>query len=157
MVGTMGLLVEDYGRKAMLTGLVLLPDAPVRGHGHEAGRLLTAYGFGLLGLHRVWAGHRADHTRMHEVMLAAGLRPEATLRELFHTQGRRHDVTTSAARALEWRRSATRAEQTILAGQSHPPAGPRNSPAVSLNESVVSGAPVAPGTSRAPERTAEPS
>ncbi|XIE81604.1 GNAT family N-acetyltransferase [Streptomyces sp. SBR177] len=99
MVGTMGLLVEDYGRNAMLTGLVLLPDAPVRGYGHEAGRLLMAYGFGHLGLHRIWAGHRADHTRMRAVMLAAGLQPEATLRELFHTQGRWHDVTTYAALA----------------------------------------------------------
>ncbi|MEV7325302.1 GNAT family protein [Streptomyces sp. NPDC093970] len=115
MVGTMGLLVEEYGRNAMLTGLVLLPDAPVRGHGHEAGRLLMAYGFGPLGLHRVWAGHRADHTRMGDVMLAAGLRPEATLRELFHTQGRWHDVTTYAALAPEWRRSATPAERAVLA------------------------------------------
>ncbi|MEV5607536.1 GNAT family protein [Streptomyces sp. NPDC052225] len=116
MVGTMGLLVEEYGSNAMLTGLVLLPDAPVRGHGHEAGRLLMAYGFGQLGLHRIWAGHRADHTRMRDVMLAAGLRPEATLRELFHTQGAWHDVTTYAALAHEWIPTASRAERAVLDG-----------------------------------------
>jgi RimJ/RimL family protein N-acetyltransferase len=120
MVGTMGLLVEEYGHNAMLTSLVLLPDAPVRGHGHEAGRLLMAYGFGHLGLHRVWAGHRADHTRMREVMLAAGLQPEATLRELFHTQGQWHDVTTYAALAPTWTRHATPAEQAILRGAAIP-------------------------------------
>ncbi|MBO1334695.1 GNAT family N-acetyltransferase [Streptomyces sp. VRA16 Mangrove soil] len=114
MVGTMGLLLEEYGRNAMLTSLVLLPDAPVRGHGHEAGRLLMAHGFGPLGLHRIWAGHRADHTRMREIMIAAGLRPEATLRQLFHTQGTWHDVTTYAALAPEWIPQATRAERTIL-------------------------------------------
>ncbi|WP_199547571.1 GNAT family N-acetyltransferase [Streptomyces sp. N35] len=116
MVGTMGLLVEEYGRNAMLTSLVLLPDSPVRGHGHEAGRLLMAYGFGPLGLHRIWAGHRADHTRMQDVMLAAGLHPEATLRQLFHTQGHWHDVTTYAALAPEWTEQATAAERAILHG-----------------------------------------
>ncbi|WP_394425625.1 GNAT family N-acetyltransferase [Streptomyces sp. SGAir0957] len=114
MVGTMGLLLEDYGRNAMLTSLVLLPDAPVRGYGHEAGRLLMAHAFGPLGLHRIWAGHRADHPRMRDVMLAAGLHPEATLRQLFHTQNAWHDVTTYAALAPEWIPTATPTEQAIL-------------------------------------------
>ncbi|MFJ9768542.1 GNAT family N-acetyltransferase [Streptomyces erythrochromogenes] len=116
LVGTMGLLVEDYGSNAMLTSLVLLPGAPVRGHGHEAGRLLMAYGFGHLGLHRIWAGHRSDHHFMPQVMHAAGLRPEATLRQLFHTHGRWHDVLTYATVAPEWRSQATPAELAVLDG-----------------------------------------
>ncbi|MBV2357090.1 GNAT family N-acetyltransferase [Streptomyces sp. J2-1] len=120
MLGTMGLLVEDYGSNGMLTGLVLLPGASVSGHGHEAGRLLMAYGFGRLGLHRIWAGHRADHTRMREVMLAAGLRPEATLRQLFRTGGAWHDVTTYAALAPEWRETASHLEHAILDGDRTP-------------------------------------
>ncbi|MFG2621283.1 GNAT family N-acetyltransferase [Streptomyces sp. NPDC048507] len=116
LIGTMGLLVEDYGSNAMLTSLVLLPGAPVRGHGHEAGRLLMAYGFGHLGLHRIWAGHRSDHQFMPQVMHAAGLRPEATLRQLFRTQGCWHDVTTYAAVAPEWKLQATPAELAILDG-----------------------------------------
>lgn len=116
LVGTMGLLVEDYGSNAMLTSLVLLPGAPVRGHGHEAGRLLMAFGFGPLGLHRIWAGHRSDHHFMPQVMHAAGLRPEATLRQLFHTQGCWHDVTTYAAVASEWKLQATDSELAILDG-----------------------------------------
>ncbi|MCF3120156.1 GNAT family N-acetyltransferase [Streptomyces arenae] len=116
MVGTMGLLVEDYGSNAMLTALVLLPGAPVHGHGHEAGRLLMAYGFGHLGLHRIWAGHRSDHHRMSQVMHTAGLRPEATLRQLFRTQGCWHDVTTYAAVAPEWKAQATETELAILDG-----------------------------------------
>ncbi|MER7734849.1 GNAT family protein [Streptomyces erythrochromogenes] len=116
LVGTMGLLVEDYGSNAMLTSLVLLPGAPVRGHGHEAGRLLMAYGFGHLGLHRIWAGHRSDHHFMPQVMHAAGLRPEATLRQLFHTHGRWHDVLTYATVAPEWRSQATPSELAVLDG-----------------------------------------
>ncbi|MEU9233990.1 GNAT family N-acetyltransferase [Streptomyces subrutilus] len=116
LVGTMGLLVEDYGSNAMLTSLVLLPGAPVRGHGHEAGRLLMAYGFGHLGLHRIWAGHRSDHHHMPKVMRAAGLHPEATLRQLFHTQGFWHDVNTYAAVAPEWKLQAAPAELAILDG-----------------------------------------
>ncbi|MEV4947159.1 GNAT family protein [Streptomyces sp. NPDC053755] len=116
MLGTMGLLVEEYGSNAMLTSLVLLPGAPVRGHGHEAGRLLMAYGFGVLGLHRIWAGHRTDHHHMPPVMRAAGLRPEATLRQLFRTQGCWHDVDTYTALAPEWKRQASPAELAILDG-----------------------------------------
>ncbi|MFD5142659.1 GNAT family N-acetyltransferase [Streptomyces sp. NPDC058401] len=128
LVGTMGLLVEDYGRNAMLTSLVLLPGAPVRGHGHEAGRLLMAYGFGHLGLHRIWAGHRSDHHRMSTVMHAAGLRPEATLRQLFRTQGTWHDVTTYSTVAPEWKLQATESELAILEAGPHlerVPAGAR--------------------------------
>ncbi|MEU6313575.1 GNAT family protein [Streptomyces sp. NPDC047014] len=115
-LGTMGLLLEDYGSNAMLTSLVLLPGSPVRGHGHEAGRLLMAYGFGHLGLHRIWAGHRSDHHFMPPVMHAAGLRPEATLRQLFSTQGCWHDVTTYAAVAPEWKLQASEGELAILDG-----------------------------------------
>jgi ribosomal-protein-alanine N-acetyltransferase len=116
MLGTMGLLVEDYGANAMLTSLVLLPGAAVSGHGHEAGRLLMAYGFGALGLHRIWAGHRADHRHMPPVMRAAGLRPEATLRQLFRTRGCWHDVTTYSALAPEWKSGASPAELALLDG-----------------------------------------
>ncbi|KOU82497.1 hypothetical protein ADK94_24070 [Streptomyces sp. XY593] len=119
LVGTMGLLVEDYGSNAMLTSLALLPGAPVRGHGHEAGRLLMAYGFGHLRLHRIWAGHRSDHHFMPQVMRAAGLRPEATLRQLFRTQGCWHDVTTYATVAPEWKSQATPRELAILDGAAH--------------------------------------
>ncbi|KOU65072.1 hypothetical protein ADK90_06025 [Streptomyces sp. XY413] len=119
LVGTMGLLVEEYGSNAMLTSLALLPGAPVRGHGHEAGRLLMAYGFGHLRLHRIWAGHRSDHHFMPQVMHAAGLRPEATLRQLFRTQGCWHDVTTYATVAPEWKSQATPRELAILDGAAH--------------------------------------
>ncbi|CAM5645590.1 hypothetical protein SAVIM338S_06384 [Streptomyces avidinii] len=120
LIGTVGLLVEDYGSNAMLTGLVLLPDAPVQGHAHEAGRLLMAYGFGRLGLHRIWAGHRSDHHQMPQVMHAGGLRPEATLRQLFRTKGCWHDVTTYAAVAPEWKLQATAAELDVMDGAARP-------------------------------------
>ncbi|MFJ4675859.1 GNAT family N-acetyltransferase [Kitasatospora sp. NPDC088783] len=114
MLGTAGLLVEDYGSNAMLTSVVLLPGSPVVGHAHETGRLLMAYGFGPLGLHRIWAGHRTDHDHMPPVMHAAGLTREATLRQLFRTRGCWHDVTTYAALAPDWKRQATPAELAIL-------------------------------------------
>jgi RimJ/RimL family protein N-acetyltransferase len=75
-----------------------------------------AYGFGHLGLHRIWAGHRADHQRMRDVMLEAGFNPETVLRELFHTSGRWHDVTTYAALHYQWRQTASTTEQAILHG-----------------------------------------
>ncbi|MFJ1569252.1 hypothetical protein [Streptomyces erythrochromogenes] len=53
---------------------------------------------------------------MPKVMHAAGLRPEATLRQLFRTQGCRHDVTTYATVAPEWKLQATGNELAILDG-----------------------------------------
>ncbi|WP_061297741.1 GNAT family N-acetyltransferase [Herbidospora cretacea] len=100
--GLIGLLLEDYGSNAMITGLVLLPGSPVQGRGAQAGRLLIDYAFTSLGIHRVWAWRRRDHGLMERIMLDAGLRPEATLRQLFRTQGRWHDVTTYAALSHEW-------------------------------------------------------
>ena len=114
--GVIGLLVEDYGSNAMVTGLVIRPGSPVAGYGAQAGRLLMAYGFGQLGLHRIWAGHRSDHSRMRDVMLEAGFHPEATLRELFQTADRWHDVTTYAALNHLWRQTASAAENAILDG-----------------------------------------
>ncbi|MFJ9523454.1 GNAT family N-acetyltransferase [Kitasatospora sp. NPDC101801] len=114
MLGTAGLLIEDYGSNAMLTTVVLLPGSPAGGHAHETGRLLMAYGFGPLGLHRIWAGHRTDHGHMPPVMRAAGLTREATLHQLFRTQSCWHDVTAYAALAPDWKRQATPAELAIL-------------------------------------------
>jgi [ribosomal protein S5]-alanine N-acetyltransferase len=115
MHGIIGLLVEDYGSNGMITGLVMLPGSPLRGLGAHAGRLLLAYAFGPLGLHRVWAGHRHDHTHMGPIMAEAGLHPEATLRELFHTQGLWHDVTTYSALAQRWLATADEHEKAIVA------------------------------------------
>jgi RimJ/RimL family protein N-acetyltransferase len=115
MLGCIGLLVEDYGRNAMITALVILPSASISGCGPEAGRLLTAFAFGPLGLHRVWAGHRSDHRHMRPLMTATGLAPESTLRQLFHTQGTWHDVATYAAVAPEWATTAQPHEQEVLA------------------------------------------
>ncbi|MEV2246271.1 GNAT family protein [Streptomyces sp. NPDC049970] len=117
MIGTIGLLREGYGSNAMITGLAVLPGSSVSGHTHEAGRLLLAYAFGHLGLHRVWTGHRSDHTRMRTVMHAAGFTQEATLRQLFRTGGIWHDVTTYTALAPEWKCQATQAETAILEGE----------------------------------------
>jgi RimJ/RimL family protein N-acetyltransferase len=124
MHGTIGLLLEDYGSNAMVTGLVIRPGAPVAGYGAQAARLMMAHGFGPLGLHRIWAGHRSDHVRMRELMLEAGFHPEATLRDLFHTAGRWHDVTTYAALSHQWRLTASAGERAILHSLDRPHAVP---------------------------------
>jgi RimJ/RimL family protein N-acetyltransferase len=119
MCGVIGLLVEGYGSNAMVTGLAIVPGTPVSGHASEAGRLLMAHAFGPLGLHRIWAGHRADHTHMPTIMHTAGLQHEGTLKELFRTQGRWHDVTTYAVTVDRWLATATPLERAIVNGNSH--------------------------------------
>ncbi|MEV6657700.1 GNAT family N-acetyltransferase [Nocardia fluminea] len=115
MVGTISLLVEDYGSNAMIGGLVVVPEGALRAGGIEAGRLLAAFAFGPLGIHRVWAGHRHDHPVMDTVMAGVGLTPEARLRQLYRTQGRWRDVCTYAALRPEWAAAATPVERRILA------------------------------------------
>ncbi|MEV6223928.1 GNAT family protein [Nocardia fluminea] len=115
MVGTISLLVEDYGSNAMIGGLVVVPEGALRAGGIEAGRLVAAFAFGPLGIHRVWAGHRHDHPVMDTVMAGVGLTPEARLRQLYRTQGRWRDVCTYAALRPEWAAAATPAERRILA------------------------------------------
>ncbi|MFE1594900.1 GNAT family N-acetyltransferase [Nocardia sp. NPDC058705] len=115
MVGTIGLLVEDFGSNAMIGGLVVVPEGTLRAGGIEAGRLIAAFAFGPLGIHRVWAGHRQDHPVMDTVMSGVGLTPEARLRQLYRTQGRWRDVCTYAAVRPEWAATATPAERRILA------------------------------------------
>ncbi|MFD6222225.1 GNAT family N-acetyltransferase [Nocardia asteroides] len=115
MVGTIGLLVEDFGSNAMIGGLVVIPEGALRAGGIEAGRLVAAFAFGPLGIHRVWAGHRHDHPVMDTVMAGVGLTPEARLRQLYRTQGRWRDVCTYAALRPEWAATATAAERRILA------------------------------------------
>ncbi|MEV8379183.1 GNAT family N-acetyltransferase [Kribbella sp. NPDC056861] len=111
--GLIGLLFEEYGSNAMITGLTIVPGSPVAGCGSEAARLLIAHGFGRWGLHRIWAGHRVDHPGMRPVMSAAGLRREATLRQLFRTSDRWHDVATYAALSPTWQ-PLNAAEEVIL-------------------------------------------
>jgi [ribosomal protein S5]-alanine N-acetyltransferase len=102
MAGVIGLLIEDYGSNAMVTGLAIMPESPVCGRALEATRLLVSYGFRELGLNRIWAGRRHDHHRMHPFLTRCGLRQEAYLRQLFRTQGQWHDVVTYATVSAEW-------------------------------------------------------
>ncbi|WP_370948849.1 hypothetical protein AB5J62_15215 [Amycolatopsis sp. cg5] len=51
---------------------------------------------------------------MRGIMLDTGLEPAATLRELFHTQNRWHDVATYAALADRRRTAASEHELKLL-------------------------------------------
>ncbi|MBB5873329.1 RimJ/RimL family protein N-acetyltransferase [Allocatelliglobosispora scoriae] len=103
LVGVVRLLVEEYGRNAMLGGLIVIPESAGVGRGVEASRLLMAYGFGPLGLHRIWGGRRTDYLRMHDRMTRLGLHQEGFMRELFHTHGVWHDVISYSVLAHEWK------------------------------------------------------
>src|SRR5262249_59630378 len=53
------------------------------GHGiaSEAASLLLAFGFGTLGLHRIWAHHEPANERSGRVMQKIGMQREGLLRE----------------------------------------------------------------------------
>lgn len=74
-----------------------------RGLGQEALRLLVAYGFSRLGLHKLWLVHYADNGRMRHIAGKLGFQQEGVLRdEYFHAE-RWHDMVRHAILEPEWR------------------------------------------------------
>jgi RimJ/RimL family protein N-acetyltransferase len=73
-----------------------------RGYGTEAVRLLTAYGFGELGLNRIEVQVHAFNDRARAVYRRVGYREEGVRREVLFHDGGFHDQVIMSALAREW-------------------------------------------------------
>jgi len=67
-------------------------DAQGKGLGQEALRLITALGFEVLGLHKIWLVHFATNARMHHIAKKLGFTEEGTLRDEYFHDGEFHDM-----------------------------------------------------------------
>ena len=72
-----------------------------RGYGREAARLLLAWGFDVLGLHRVGLEVYAFNPRAIHVYETLGFRHEGRLREVLDQDGARHDALVMGLLAHE--------------------------------------------------------
>ena len=92
LIGNCGIRVNDPARREGNIGYALDPAHWGRGYATEAARALLAFGFGDLGLHRVWAHCVAENAASARVLEKVGLRQEGRLREHEVFKGRWWDT-----------------------------------------------------------------
>ncbi|HEU4760678.1 MAG TPA: GNAT family N-acetyltransferase [Gemmatimonadales bacterium] len=91
LVGAIGLSLEPAHHRAEL-GYWVARAAWGQGVCTEAARAVLQYGFGVLGLERIFAHHFAGNPASGRVMQKLGMRHEGTLRGHIEKWGRREDV-----------------------------------------------------------------
>lgn len=82
--------------------LIFDADAVGKGIGKEVSRLLTAYAFQKLNLHRLWLGVSADNLRAVKCYLDTGFIVEGTQRDELYYDGSRHHTYRMAILRPEW-------------------------------------------------------
>ena len=83
-------------------GYILHPDAQGRGYATEAARALLAFGFEVMGLHRIYARCDARNLASERVMRRLGMRREAHFREHMQVKGRWDEEIICAILEGEW-------------------------------------------------------
>jgi len=63
-----------------------------KGLGQEALKLITAYGFMRLNLHKIWVIHYRENARMHHIMKKLGFVEEGVLRDEYFNADVFHDM-----------------------------------------------------------------
>lgn len=103
VLGTVGLHRIYWPAKNARLGIMLGAKGwQGRGLGQEALRLVIAYAFTSLELHKVWLVHYADNTRMRHVAEKLGFTAEGVLRDEYFHAGRYHDMVRHSLLRPEW-------------------------------------------------------
>ena len=102
LIGNCGVRINDRERREGNIGYELDPDYWGRGYATEAVRAILGFGFGELGLHRVWAECVAANVASARVLEKLGMRREGHLRENFWTSEGWADSFLYAILDHEW-------------------------------------------------------
>lgn len=103
VIGTVGLhRIYWPARNARLGVMIGGQETHGRGLGQEALRLVIAFGFRALGLHKVWLVHYSENGRMRHIAGKLGFAQEGVLRDEYFHAGRYHDMVRHALLAPEW-------------------------------------------------------
>jgi RimJ/RimL family protein N-acetyltransferase len=86
-------------------GYEVHPDYWGNGYASEAAQAMLDYGFGELGLHRIWAQCNAENRASARVLIKIGMRLEGVLREHDRFKGRWWDEEIYAILVHEWQAS----------------------------------------------------
>lgn len=103
ILGTVGLhRIYWPARNARLGVMIGARDRQRRGLGQEALRLVIAYAFESLSLHKVWLVHYADNARMRHIAGKLGFSVEGVLRDEYFHADRYHDMVRQALLRPDW-------------------------------------------------------
>jgi len=102
LIGNVGLRRQAAGDPLADLGYELDPDHWGYGYATEAARAMVDWGFGEWGLHRIHAHCIAENEASARVLLRAGLRKEARLRQHQWFKGRFWDVVLFGMMRDEW-------------------------------------------------------
>jgi RimJ/RimL family protein N-acetyltransferase len=92
LIGACRLSLEEW--EAGQVGLALRPDRWGHGAGTETLRLLFRFGFGQLGLHRIWGARSPKNEASARLMLAAGMTEQGIIRSHVMRHGIWEDSVT---------------------------------------------------------------
>ena len=102
LIGEISLIWRSVADQQAEIGFVLHPDAHGQGLASEAARALLAFGFEVVGLHRIYARCDAKNLASAGVMRRIGMRQEAHLREHAHFKGKWDEELICAILDREW-------------------------------------------------------
>ena len=103
-LGNVGIHKIFWPAKNGRLGLVVgKRDVQGRGLGQEALRLIIAYGFRELGLHKLWVVHYHTNARMRHVVGKLGFVEEGVLRDEYFHEGTWHDMVRHSLLEPEFR------------------------------------------------------
>jgi len=102
LIGRCGLKVEDFEQREGALWYVLNPTEWGKGYILEAAEAMLDFGFGTLGLHRVWADCDPRNTGSAKVVQRLGFRLEAHFRENVFIKDEWCDTLIHAILDREW-------------------------------------------------------
>jgi RimJ/RimL family protein N-acetyltransferase len=105
MIGLAHLKVDGRHRSGAL-GYGIRRDLWGCGYGTEAATLLVDFGFGRLGLHRIWATHHPDSVGSGRILQRLGMQHEGRLRDDAFAHGQWRDSIVYSILENEWTPSA---------------------------------------------------
>ncbi|MBN1189873.1 MAG: N-acetyltransferase [Dehalococcoidales bacterium] len=102
LIGACGLYIRSAENREGEIGYVLNRRYWNRGYISESARKLVSFGFGELGLHRIYATCDPDNTGSYRVMEKTGMRREGLLRECKRFKGAWRDSLLYSILAKDW-------------------------------------------------------
>lgn len=102
LIGEVSLIWRSLVDLQAEVGYIFHPDAHRQGYASEAARALVAFGFEVMGLHRIYARCDARNGPSARVMKRLGMREEAHFREHMQVKGRWDEELICAILDREW-------------------------------------------------------
>lgn len=102
LIGNCGLRLAEAGAKVGDLGYEIAPIYWGQGYATEAATEMLRFGFGELGLHRIWSHTVGENVASQRVLEKLGMRYEGRLRETQRYKGRWWDTVVHGILAEEW-------------------------------------------------------